>query len=253
MTTSILSSSAKFGVSHQFLKCAALSTTLVSALAVAPISSAQLSPKPVIRPFPNAVYTAKFVCGFQQGISRPQVNSGLGAAPPLPTRVQPNYPDFQPGNYSSALNVFNPTRNRLRGIRVFAITEDLQNPQQVDIVNLAPLRSAQIGCSDIASTIGSFYSSGLADGELVEGFLYISRIVDDLQVQAVYGYSSVTAFQQFQGDAPGGAGGGAGGAGLGASVDIETIHPKIMRTPQNPFPVQSLRRLVDAACIHKPA
>ncbi len=197
----------------------------------------------------RTVYTSKFTCGiWQHGKTYAQLNQGIGAAPPLPRehsepsvlpQLQNYYQDFQPGSYSTALNIFNPTLRDLT-INVQIATESIASPQTVATVTIPTLNSVKVGCSDIEKLLPANLK-----GELVEGFFYISRFSSDLQVQAVYTYTTIAAFQEFRGGfvddfgvipgevidifpANAGAGAGAGGLGLGGSVDIETIKPMVI-------------------------
>jgi len=194
----------------------------------------------------RSVYSGKFTCGiFDQGKTFAQVNKGLGAGPPLdrdhsPVEFLPQkqgyYYDFQPGTYSTALNIFNPTLNTL-SVEVKISTESVASPATVARLTIPSLNAVMVGCSDIEAVLPDDFK-----GELVEGFFHISRFSKDIQVQAVYTYTSIAAFQEFRGGfvddfgvipgdlidvfpAGAGAGAGAGGLGLGASVDIETIEP----------------------------
>ncbi|MEE9398500.1 MAG: hypothetical protein V3V31_15995 [Methylococcales bacterium] len=182
-----------------------------------------LNPDEILRVV-NPVYAAKFTCGiWDEGKTAAQFNSGLGAASPLPRRsTLRDYHDFQPGSYSTALNIFNPNRQNIT-VQVVVSSESLSSPQTIATLNIASLNAAKVGCTDIEP----FLPTGFSNGELVEGFLYIVRGTTDILVKAVYSYSTIAAFQEFRGQdsAAGGAGGGAGGLGLGGSIDIETIEP----------------------------
>lgn len=205
----------------------------------------------------RSLYLAKFTCGiWDEGLrvskTAAQVNKGLGAGPPLPPEhltppllaqlvPPPYYHDFQPGSYSTALNLFNPTLRPV-DVQVKISSDSLSGPQTVATKSIGSLEAVRIGCSDIEAVLpGNF------KGELIEGFFHVTRPRADLHAQAVYTYSSIAAFQEFRGGFVGhdgevisigstgyygevvaGAGAGAGGLGLGASVDIETIEPVVI-------------------------
>lgn len=208
--------------------------------------------KPAI-PLQRAVYAAKFTCGIWDegrniGKTAAQVNKGIGAGPPLPWEHStppllpspPYYHDFQPGSYSTALNIFNPTLRDLN-VNVSVSSESVSSPEIIATLNIASLNTVNVGCSDIERLLPAGFN-----GELVEGFFYIPRYIADILVQAVYSYSTMAAFQEFRGgfvddfgvipgedigfvnDISAGAGAGAGGLGLGGSVDIETIVPMMV-------------------------
>ncbi len=205
----------------------------------------------------RSLYTAKFTCGIwdeglRVGKTAAQVNKGLGAGPVLPPEhltppllaqllPPPYYHDFQPGSYSTALNIFNPTLKPV-DVQVKISSDSLPSPVVVTTKRIDSLDAARIGCSDIEAVLPSSL-----EGELVEGFFHITRFRADLHVQAVYTYSTIAAFQEFRGgfvdkkgelrplgnaeyypDVVAGAGAGAGGLGLGASVDIETVEPIVI-------------------------
>ncbi|ABA56530.1 hypothetical protein Noc_A0017 (plasmid) [Nitrosococcus oceani ATCC 19707] len=185
----------------------------------------------------RSLYTAKFTCGIwdeglQVGKTAAQLNKGLGAGPPLPPEYltppllaqqlpPPYYHDFQPGSYSTALNIFNPTLRPV-DVQVKISSDSLSGPIVVATKSINSLEATRIGCSDIEAILPNSFA-----GELVEGFFHITRFRTDLHVQAVYTYSTIAAFQEFRGGfvEAAGAGAGAGGLGLGASVDIETVKP----------------------------
>lgn len=211
---------------------------------------------PILR-YQRSLYTAKFTCGIwdeglRVGKTAAQLNAGLGAAPPLPPEYStppvlarllppPYYHDFQPGSYSTALNIFNPTL-RTVNVQVKISSDSLPGPITVATRSIRSLEAVRVGCSDVEGMLPSGF-----EGELVEGFFHITRSSVDLHVEAVYTYSTIAAFQEFRGgfvtsdgvlrplgesdyyeDVVAGAGAGAGGLGLGASVDIETIEPMLI-------------------------
>ncbi len=155
---------------------------------------------PVIRiPLKRAVYSSKFTCGlWEHGKTFAQVNYGIGGAPPLGRKhlapselpqIQVYYHDFQPGSYSTALNILNPTSNGLR-INVQFSSESLSSPTIVLTKYLQSFETVRVGCSDIERLLPADLK-----GALVEGFFHISRPVNDISVQAVYTYTTIAAFQ----------------------------------------------------------
>ena len=192
---------------------------------MAPVYAQQINPIPIT----SNLYLAKFVCGFQAGQTPPQINKGLGGGIPLPNQFLPTYRGFQPGSYSTTLNVFNTSQSIAR-FSVFASIEGVATTPNVATVSLGRFRTRQIGCEEIVNKVAPMIPGGLLSGGLVEGFLYIQRTRQDLDAQAVYSYSSIDAFHEFRGDDGliGGTGAaGAGGLGLGASVDVERITPVV--------------------------
>ncbi|MGB5832879.1 MAG: hypothetical protein WBG92_12925 [Thiohalocapsa sp.] len=207
--------------------------------------------------FQRSLYMAKFTCGIlDEGLrvskTAAQVNKGLGAGPPLPPEhltppllaqlvPPPYYHDFQPGSYSTALNLFNPTLRPV-DVQVKISSDSLSGPITVATKSIGSLEAVRIGCSDIEGMLPSSFT-----GELIEGFFHVTRPRADLHAEAVYTYSSMGAFQEFRGgfvskdggviplgstdyyvEVVAGAGAGAGGLGLGASVDIESIEPMMI-------------------------
>lgn len=181
-----------------------------------PVAQAQL-----IQPIPatQVLYTAKFVCGFKPGFTPPQGNvvNGPGIY---------NYRDFEPGSYATALNVLYATgRNTNTNVNVFISVPETTQNSALTRVNLGPLPLSNFGtvkvdCGDIAQALNGPLPQ-IAAQEVVEGFLYITRGIDDLVVEAVYSYSS-------QIGALGGEPRNNAGIGLGASVHVQNIEPKTL-------------------------
>ncbi len=209
-----------------------LSITLALTLLLSAQAQAQLLP---LRP--SFVYAAQFVCGYVQGATPPQANSPGATVPaPLPD-------DFQPGSYATALNLFNPSFRSVANIRMFASVADGGTTPVGPPITLAAFRTEKITCQDIVRDVARLIPGNLANGEVVEGFLYTTRPADDLEMQAVYTYSTKDGFKEFLGVDDAGfvvpvAGreaetefplisiGGAGGLGLGGSIDVEKITPR---------------------------
>lgn len=205
----------------QLLSAAILAGTL--AFYWTPADAQRISPSAIT----TNLYIAKFFCGFRAGQTPPQINKGLGGGTPLPNQLSPAFRGFQPGSYSTTLNIFN-TGSATASFSVFASIDGVATTPNVATVNLGTFRTRQLGCGEIASGLAPSVAGGLINGDLVEGFLYIQRTKQDLDVQAVYSYTSIDAFHEFRGDdgLVGGTGAaGAGGLGLGASVDVERIAP----------------------------
>ena len=207
----------------QLLTAAILSASL--AIPWATVNAQRISPTPI----KTNLYIAKFVCGFQAGQTAAQINKGLGGGTPLPNQISPAFSGFQPGSYSTTLNIFNAS-SATATFTVFASIDGVVTTPKVSTVSLGTFRTRQIGCEDIAKSVAPFIPGGLFNGNLVEGFMYIQRSKQDLDAQVVYSYSSKDAFHEFRGDDGliGGTGAaGAGGLGLGASVDVERITPLV--------------------------
>ncbi len=194
------------------------------------VTHAQLirpTPTPIPRPIPTPIpipatqvlYTAKFVCGFKPGFTPPQGNvvNGPGIF---------NYRDFEPGSYSTALNVLYATgRNTNTNVNVFISVPETTQNAALTRVNLGPLPLSNFGtvkvdCEDIAQALNGPLPQ-IAAQEVIEGFLYITRGIDDLVVEAVYSYSS-------QIGALGGEPRNNADIGLGASVHVQNIEPKTL-------------------------
>jgi len=211
---------------------------MVFAMQNTPISRTINSPQ--IIQLTNYVYPAKFVCGFVPGITRPQFNDATGAssqvpfAPPVPSGAPEDYRDFQPGGYSSALNIFNPNSRSIDNVQVFVSVENSGTTEKLATLNIGPFQTEKLGCKQIEAIIG-----GNPNGEILEGFVYVKRFADDVEVQIVHSFTTLAAFKELRagfinfnpgsggndiGEA--GAGAGAGGLGLGGSIDIEKVHPR---------------------------
>ena len=179
----------------------------------------------------SVVYPAKFICGFVDGITPPQLNSGLGAAPPLGFQ-QPPYSerDFQPGSYSTALNIFNPNTTTLNNVIVSVSAAGAAAVGQLPAFSLGPFQTEKIGCPEIVANL----PAGVVTGDVIEGVVYIRRGIKDMEAWEVHTYSTIGAFQEFRGDdfggVGGGGGGGAGGLGLGSSIDVEKVEPREIQT-----------------------
>lgn len=181
------------------------------------------TPNPVPIPATQVLYSAKFVCGFKPGFTPPQGNvvNGPGIF---------NYRDFEPGSYATALNVLYATgRNTNTNVNVFVSVPETTQNSALTRVNLGPLPLSNFGtvkvdCGDIAQALNGPLPQ-IAAQEVIEGFLYITRGIDDLVVEAVYSYSSQIGAL---GGELGSELGGNGGIGLGASVHVQNIEPKTL-------------------------
>lgn len=168
------------------------------------------------------VYSAKFICGPQ---TKPATAIGQITT----------FAPLQPGNYATALNVL-PLLNNLPAIEVFVAMNGVPgNPLVKQFTPSQAFETFTLGCDEILKSLAV-----TVNNEAYEGFLYITRMRPDLDVQAVYTYASrdVFEFMEFRGvdkkgnvvinpevgvTSIGGAGGG--GLGLGASIDVERIEP----------------------------
>ncbi len=186
------------------------------------IAHAQLiQPRPIPTPIPatQVLYTAKFVCGFKPGFTPPQGNvvNGPGIY---------SYRDFEPGSYATALNVLYATgQNTNTNVNVFISVPETTQNSPLTRVNLGPFPLSNFGtvkvdCDDIAQALNGPLPQ-IAAQEVIEGFLYITRGIDDLVVEAVYSYTS-------QISALGGEPRSNAGIGLGASVHVQNIEPKTL-------------------------
>ena len=168
----------------------------------------------------SVVYAAKFVCGFKSGFTPPQSRVLLGPA-------IYDYRDFEPGSYATALNVFFATgANTTTNINVLVSVPETSQNSAVQGINLGSLSISNFGtvkvdCEDIAQALNGPLPQ-VADKEVIEGFLYITRPIDDLVVEAVYSYSSEIG-------SLGGEPRNEGGIGVGSSIHVQNIEPKPYR------------------------
>ncbi|GJL54837.1 MAG: hypothetical protein NPIRA02_19690 [Nitrospirales bacterium] len=198
------------------MRAAILVSTLGIVGAYTPLAHAQV-PQPI--PLTSTVYAAKFICGFKPGFTPPQSRVLLGPA-------IYDYRDFEPGSYATALNVLFVTGARLyttTNINVFVSVPETSHNAAVQGVNLGPLSISNFGtvnvdCEDIAQALRGPLPQ-VADKEVIEGFLYITRSIDDLVVEAVYSYSSEIG-------SLGGEPRHEGGIGVGSSLHVQNIEPK---------------------------
>ena len=204
-------------------KAFALSTAIMLMTIGSINGKASVAQAQTVGPFSlnSVVYAAKFVCGFKPGFTPPQelVISG--------TAGLYNYRDFEPGSYATALNVLFATgANNTTNINVFVSVPETSQNSALRGVHLGPLSISNFGtvkvdCEDIAQALNGPLPQ-VADKEVIEGFLYITRPADDLIVEAVYSYSSYYSSQN------GGLGGETvqAGIGLGSSIHVQNIEPK---------------------------
>jgi len=199
------------------ITAAMLMMTLGSVSALMPPAQAQtIPPRPPI-PLNSVAYVAKFVCGFKPGFTPPQSRVLLGPA-------IYDYRDFEPGSYATALNVlFTTGINTTTNLNVFVSVPETSQNAALQGVNLGPLSISNFGtvkmdCEDIAQALNGPLPQ-VAAKEVIEGFLYITRSVDDLVVEAVYSYSSVIG-------SLGGEPRNEGGIGVGSSIHVQNIEPK---------------------------
>jgi len=194
-----------------------------AALGWIPSASAQLLPNPnITKVLAYHVYAASFVCGTVSGVSKSQVNEGLGAPAPLPTPPSvPTSRSYQLGGYSTALEIFNPAQRTASNVTVFVTTDGVPGSQRVNSFGIDAFQGARIGCAEIIAAIGPFVSTA----GLKSGTVYLRRTNDDLQVTATYSQSTIAGFREFRGGLGERAGGGAGGLGLGSSIDVEVVKP----------------------------
>ncbi|WP_447968491.1 hypothetical protein [Nitrospira sp. M1] len=200
-----------------FTRMAILLSTLGVVSAHTPLAHAQ-----VLQPVPltSTVYAAKFVCGFKPGYTPPQSRVLLGPA-------VYDYRDFEPGSYATALNVLFTGANTTTNINVMVSVPETSQNAPLRGVNLGPMSISNFGtvkvdCEDIAQALNGPLPQ-VADKEVIEGFLYITRSTDDLVVEAVYSYSS-------QIGSLGGEPRNEGGIGVGSSLHVQNIEPKTYRT-----------------------
>ena len=171
-------------------------------------------------PFNSVVYAAKFVCGFKPGFTPPQSRVLLGPA-------VYDYRDFEPGSYATALNVMyagvtpaNTTVTVLASVPETSANRSLQGIN-VESRQLSGFSTVKVDCEDIALALSGPLPQ-VADKEVIEGFLYITRPIDDLVVEAVYSYSSEIG-------SLGGEPRNEGGIGVGSSIHVQNIEPKSYR------------------------
>ncbi len=136
----------------------------------------------LFQPLSPTIYISKFSCGFQGRLS---LNS--------PTALEP-------GRYQTSFAMFNPNRNPLGNVSVFASISG-QPAVPVKSLSLAAFGSGLVNCADIFSAFGV---NGTPNA--VVGFIYVRRSQPDLDVQTTYSRS-----------VPG-----------GASIDVERVEPRKM-------------------------
>ncbi|WP_454064755.1 hypothetical protein [Candidatus Nitrospira salsa] len=195
---------------------AMLMMTLGGVNILTPIAQAQtISPQPQI-PLNRVVYAAKFVCGFKPGFTPPQSRVLLGPA-------VYDYRDFEPGSYATALNVMSPGNTTVTVLASAPETSANRPLRGINVESrqLSGFSSVKIDCEDIAQALNGPLPQ-VADKEVIEGFLYITRPVDDLVVEAVYSYSSEIG-------SLGGEPRNEGGIGVGSSIHVQSIEPKSYR------------------------
>ena len=174
--------------SHSTLK---LLLGAATALAVGNVNAASLTLSPKLKPgiFTPApvpavkpiVYAAKFVCG-------PQTVASIGIGQTV------THSAVQPGNYATALNILPLVEGRL-GLDVHASMDgNPLNPLVRRFSLTHALNTYTVTCEDILNGFGVSVSN-----EAFEGFLYIERSKSDLEVQAVYTYSSREKFTDWLG------------------------------------------------------
>ncbi|GJL64082.1 MAG: hypothetical protein NPIRA04_27360 [Nitrospirales bacterium] len=196
---------------------AMLMMTLGGLNILTPTAQAQTIPPQSPIPLNRVVYAAKFVCGFKPGFTPPQSRVLLGPA-------VYDYRDLEPGSYATALNVlFTTGANTTTNINVLASVPETSQNAAVQGVNLGPMSVSNFGtvkvdCEDIAQALNGPLPQ-VADKAVIEGFLYITRPVDDLVVEAVYSYSSEIG-------SLGGEPRNEGGIGVGSSIHVQNIEPK---------------------------
>lgn len=201
-----------------------LLSALASILMPSTNAWAQLQLTPIA--LPTLLYPAKFVCGFEEDVSAFQGN----VPPPIGL-----YRNFEPGHYSMVLNILNASRSQ-QTIQVVASVMGASPNPAVATLTLDAFEADRLGCPEISTALG------VQTGELIEGFVHISRYNDDLEIKAVYSYTSKDSFitggvtDTLAGTYSdfsiydyelGGAGGG--GLGLGASIDVVKIEPRIVQ------------------------
>lgn len=155
----------------------------------------------------------KFNCGFYPG-SIPLLSD------PNPIAV---YEDFKPGNYATAINLFNLS-TETKDFFVYVLKTNFAAPGSKFLLGRLPIEgiggpnspNLMIGCRIITALIGLVSPATVANGAGVEGHLLIipADIEEpgELQVDAFYSMASQNASAE-------------GGLGLGASVDHERIEP----------------------------
>ena len=197
----------------------AIIITLVGSIIPDKASAQVLTPGTIgpVLPASRVVYAAKFVCGFKQGFTPPQgqVLNGPGIF---------NYRDFEPGSYATALNILftgatpaNTTVTVLASVPETSANAGLRGVN-VDSQQLSGFSSLKVDCEDISQALNGPLPQ-VAAQEVIEGFLYVIRPLDDLVVEAVYSYSS-------QIGSLGGEPRNQSGIGVGSSIHVQNIEPK---------------------------
>ena len=174
---------------------------------------------------PSTLYPAKFLCGFVTGFSEFQSN----VLAPIP-----RYGELEPGHYSTVLNLLNASRQTQQNIQVHAVVQG-ESPVLVSSITLEPFHTHKVTCFDIVNELDAIIPGG-AQGQLIEGFVYVLRNKDVLDIEGVYTYASKDMYvlggiayfdtiAEFGGSIEA-AGAGAGGLGLGASIDVVKIEAR---------------------------
>ncbi len=157
-----------------------------------------------------SAWLPKFNCGFYPG------------SIPLLSETDPvaTYEDFKPGNYATAINLFNLS-TQTKTFFVYVLKTNFAAPGSKFFLGQLPVEgiggpnspNLMIGCKIITALIGLTSPAAVANGAGVEGHLLIIPAdpePGELQVDVFYTMASQDA-------------GAEGGVGLGASVDHETI------------------------------
>ncbi|MEE9345142.1 MAG: hypothetical protein V3U88_06000 [Methylococcales bacterium] len=145
-------------------------------------SYGEIHAQTIFQPISPTIYISKFSCGFQGRLS---LNS--------PTALEP-------GRYQTSFAMFNPNRNPLGNVSVFASISG-QPAVPVKSLSLPAFGSGLVNCADIFSAFGV---NGTPNA--VVGFIYVRRSQSDLDVQTTYSRSVPE----------------------GASIDVERVEPRKM-------------------------
>ncbi len=207
---------------HQILGTLLCVTMLILTLGPIETETAHaqaLNPRPVgpILPLNRVAYAAKFVCGFKPGLTPPQgrVLNGPGVF---------SYRDFEPGSYATALNILyagiTPATTTVTILASVPETSENRSLRGINVGSeqLSGFNSVKVDCEDIARALNGPLPQ-VANQEIIEGFLYVTRPTDDLIVEAVYSHSS-------QIGSLGGEPRNQGGIGVGSSIHVQNIEPK---------------------------
>ncbi len=207
---------------------ASLAISVAATAQVTVVPTKQLTVlQPIALPKP-IVYAAKFVCGAQ---TQAAIQIGQTVA----------FADLEPGAYATALNIFSLSQGQPQ-IDVYAsVHGSAFDPLVAQFSSPRAFETHTVVCNDIMQVVPP---NPRGTGEVVEGFLYITRRQPDLDVQAVYTYANREKFEfdkwrgvtsdgyvvpvpeeDIAGDLISIGGAGGGGLGLGASIDVERIAP----------------------------